>query len=112
MKLLLLFLLGVLTAYAAPQVQPAYQFDSGSLMVPEEDINLDDDGNFSLRFVNADGTMIQEEGVLVTDEDTGEDRPLIKMGVYSYTGNDGNPVAFVYDANLADKLETQKQEFS
>ncbi|XP_046752654.1 uncharacterized protein LOC124415943 [Diprion similis] len=65
----------------------------------EPEIHVDDDGHFTLRLTDDDGSMFEEEGVVLTDEKTGEEVVIVKKGTYSIPDENGKLVKLAYDVD-------------
>ncbi|XP_068990446.1 uncharacterized protein [Neodiprion pinetum] len=65
----------------------------------EPEIHVDDNGHFTLRLTDDDGSMFEEEGVVLTNEKTGEEVVIVKKGVYSIPDENGKLVKLAYDVD-------------
>ncbi|XP_012276573.1 uncharacterized protein LOC105697626 [Orussus abietinus] len=100
MKIAIFMLLVIASAWAAPHTRSVNEEPSDQQLVKaEEEIVIDDDGRFRMRLVAEDGTTIQEEGVLIEDQETGENRIIVESGRYTYISEDEGPIELIYNAN-------------
>ncbi|XP_024942045.1 endocuticle structural glycoprotein SgAbd-2-like [Cephus cinctus] len=58
-----------------------------------------DDGQYDLKYVSGDGTIVTSKGVLKPTAD-GKDNVLVYTGSYQYTAPDGAPVSLSYVADV------------
>lgn len=59
----------------------------------------DELGQYSLRYITADGTIVYEKGWLVPNPD-GEGRVMVTEGEVTYTGDDGKVYSTKYTAGF------------
>ncbi|CAG9560412.1 unnamed protein product [Danaus chrysippus] len=77
-------------AYASPSVRSAKELAAlRALPALEHEEVHDEFGQYALRYVTAEGTIVSERGRLVPDSE-GKGYVLITEGEISYIGDDGN----------------------
>ena len=91
--------LGLLAvALAAPSVDPATAARRALPALEHEEVH-DEFGQYALRYVTAEGTVVSERGRLVPSPD-GTGYVLITEGEVSYVGDDGKTYVTKYSAGL------------
>ncbi|XP_048510690.1 uncharacterized protein LOC125500757 [Athalia rosae] len=116
MKLVFILLLCSQTVftftYAAPELIPADLIsaaeDQEFQLDVEPQIFVDDDGHFRLRIVSRDGTTFEEEGIVLTDDKTGEEIVVSKKSTFSYLDENGKFVQLSYDVDAPDHSIDEK----
>ncbi|XP_061378096.1 uncharacterized protein LOC133319073 [Danaus plexippus] len=100
MKLFLITLSVIYMAYASPSLRTAKDLAAlRALPALEHEEIHDEYGQYALRYVTAEGTIVSERGRLVPDSE-GKGYVLIIEGEISYIGDDGNLYITRFTAGL------------